>query len=552
MRVDSQSVLSSPVQPCRIPTPGASTRGGGIVIALRTQNGFKIILLEESSELRVISEKDKKEKELLNKKLEDMDELLRKKAVLESSLSDVNGELQRSQEKVRALQESCQILNGEKLTLVAEKEIHREKCSLFGAKVELEEGLREKSKGLEEICQLLKNEKSNLLAERGSLALQLENTERKLEYLESRFTGLEEKYTCLEKDKKATSLEVEELRVAVGIEKQERAKLTHHRETLLLSMENHIHLLQEESKWRKKEFEEEIENSVLITLLAQLKSEALELESVKKSVEKEFNTMAQKLGTVQKDNHELLEMNKKLGLETAYVELKKKYSQVLEENRTLLQNVTEIKEEKWMVGQENDTLLLDTLALSNLSTIWMSFGSEKSAELKSICEDMHNLHGVVSDFDKEMGILKEKLEIKETENLLLKESVQRLEVELHEVRESNVHLKLELSNGKELIDKQEAGLLEAKQKLIASENLNSELCRMLDVLKTDRQESMQTNEILEKKISEVTSTNTAQNQEIEVLREVNMNLVTELGKLHEEIEEQRMRDLEFGAPREKL
>ncbi|KAM3326561.1 protein NETWORKED 1A [Capsicum chacoense] len=669
------------------------------------------ILQEESSELRVISEKDKKEKELLHKKLEDMDELLRKKAVLESSLSDVNGELQGSQEKVRALQESCQILNGEKLTLVAEKgsllsqlQIITDSMqklieknavlenSLFGAKVELE-GLREKSKGLEEICQLLKNEKSNLLAERGSLALQLENTEQKLEYLESRITGLEEKYTCLEKDKKATSLEVEEMRVAVGIEKQERAKLTHHRETRLLSMENHIHLLQEESKWRKKEFEEEIdravkaqceifilkkfiqdmeeknydllvecqkhveaskladrlitelenesleqqveaevlldeierlrlgiyrvfkaldndsdlvsedkvenvqvflhhilgniedlkcslreceddkqqvfvENSVLITLLAQLKSEALELESVKKSVEKEFNIMAQKLGTVQKDNHELLEMNKKLGLEvskgsqltavldaevgslsvkhdqlqTAYVELKKKYSQVLEENRTLLQKVTEIKEEKWMVGQENDTLLLDTLALSNLSTIWMSFGSEKSAELKSICEDMHNLHGVISDFDKEMGILKEKLEIKETENLLLKESVQRLEVELHEVRESNVHLKLELSTGKELIDKQEAGLLEAKQKLIASENLNSELCRTLDVLKTDRQESMQTNEILEKKISEVTSTNTAQNQEIEVLREVNMNLVTELGKLHEEIEEQRMRE----------
>ncbi|MCE2056270.1 hypothetical protein HAX54_044369 [Datura stramonium] len=75
-----------------------------------------------------------------------------------------------------------------------------------------------------------------------------------------------------------------------------------------------------------------------------------------------------------------------------------------------------------------------------------------------------NLHGVISDFDKEMGILKEKLEMKETENLLLKESVQRLEEELHEVRESNDYLKLELSTGKELIDKQETGLLEAKQK----------------------------------------------------------------------------------------
>ncbi|XP_060180552.1 protein NETWORKED 1B [Lycium barbarum] len=669
------------------------------------------ILQEESSELRTISEKDKKEKEVLHKKLEDMDEILRKKTILENSLSDVNGELQGSQEKVRALQESCQILNGEKLTLVAEKasllsqlQIITDSMqklleknavlenSLFGAKVELE-GLREKSKGLEEICQLLKNEKSNLLAERGSLALQLEKVEQRLEYLESRFTGLEEKYSCLEEDKKVTSLEVEELRVAVGMEKQERAKLTHQSETRLLSMENHIHLLQEESKWRKKEFEEGldsavkaqceifilqkfiqdmeeknyallvecqkhveaskladrlitelenesleqqveaellldeierlrlgiyrvfkaldnesdmvsedkveneqiflhqilgniedlkyslreceddkqqvlVENSVVVTLLAQLKSEALELESVKKSVEEEFNIMADKLVTVQEDNQELLEMNKKLGLEvskgsqltavldaevgslcvkhdqlqTAYVELKEKYTQVLEENRTLLQKITEIKEEKWMVEQENDTFLLDTLALSNLSTIWMSFGSEKSAELKSVCKDMHNLLGVISEFDKEMGILKEKLEMKETENLLLKESVQRLEEELHEVRESNDHLKFELSTGKELIDKQEAGLLEAKQKLIASENLNIELCRTLDVLKTDRQESMQTNVILEKKVLEISSTNTTQNQELEVLREVNMNLVTELGKLHEEIEEQRVRE----------
>ncbi|MCE2056271.1 hypothetical protein HAX54_044370, partial [Datura stramonium] len=227
------------------------------------------------------------------------------------------------------------------------------------------------------------------------------------------------------KDKKAASLEVEELRVAVGMEKQERAKLTHQSETRLLSMENHIHLLQEESQWRKKEFEEEldravkaqceifilqkfiqdmeeknytlllecqkhleaskladklitelenesleqqveaeflldeierlrlgiyqvfkaldnesdfvsedkveneqiflhhilgniedlkcslreceddkqqvlVENSVLITLLAQLKSETLELESVKKSVEKEFNIMAEGLSPVQK------------------------------------------------------------------------------------------------------------------------------------------------------------------------------------------------------------------------------------------------------------
>ncbi|MCE3215968.1 hypothetical protein HAX54_004221 [Datura stramonium] len=53
-----------------------------------------------------------------------------------------------------------------------------------------------------------KNEKSNLLAERGSLSLQLKIIERRLEYLKSRFTGLEEKYSCLEKNKKATILEI--------------------------------------------------------------------------------------------------------------------------------------------------------------------------------------------------------------------------------------------------------------------------------------------------------------------------------------------------------
>ncbi|KAK4364348.1 hypothetical protein RND71_015706 [Anisodus tanguticus] len=78
-------------------------------------------LQEENSKLRITCENTKSEKEVLNKKLEDMDELLKKKAVLESSLSDVNVELQGSQEKASALQESCQILNGEKSTLVAEK-----------------------------------------------------------------------------------------------------------------------------------------------------------------------------------------------------------------------------------------------------------------------------------------------------------------------------------------------------------------------------------------------------------------------------------------------
>ncbi|XP_060207788.1 protein NETWORKED 1A-like isoform X1 [Lycium barbarum] len=668
-------------------------------------------LQEENSKLRIICENTKSEKQILLKNLQNTDELLNKKAVLESFLSDVNGELQGSQQKTRALQESCQILNEEKSTLVAEKaallsqlQIITEDMqklleknamlenSLLGAKVELVD-LTEKANGLEEICQLLKNENSNVLAERGHLAVQLKNVERRLECPETRVMGLEEKYACLEKEKQAEQLQLEELRVFVEMEKQERTNFTHQSETRLIYMENHIHHLQEESKWRKKEFEEEldkalksqfeifilqnfiqdmeeknyslliecqkhietsklsdklvselenesveqqveaellvdeierlrmgiyqvfkalendsdfvskdtvekeqtflhyilgsiedlkcslrmyefdkqqllIENSTLLSLIAQLKSEGLELESMKKFVEEELNIVAERLVTVQKDNHGLLEMNKKLQsemssrsqlnaiheaevqtlcvkhgeLQTAYLELQKKYSQVLHQNETLLTKISEIKEEKWILEQENDVFLLETMALGNFSTILKSYGSERTTELKSTYEDMRKLHSVIIDFEKEIVVLIGKLEMKETENLHLKKSVERLGKELHEVTESNDHLKLEMSTGKEILGKQEIGLLEAEQKFKVSERLNSELRRALDELKTDCLGSSKMNEDLEKKIFEISRENTTQNREIQCLREANMNLVGELVILHEEIEERRIRE----------
>ncbi|KAL0434092.1 UNVERIFIED_CONTAM: protein NETWORKED 1D [Sesamum latifolium] len=174
-------------------------------------------LQDENSRLRQVCEEGSNEKAILSKKLENVEELLNKKLYVESSLSDLNSELESSCEKVKALQESCQFLHGEKATLVAEKasllsqlqamteNMHTllEKNavlenSLSTAKVELE-GLSEKSKGLREICELLKNERSHLLTERGNLVLKLENVERRLESLEKRFTGLEDKCADLEK-----------------------------------------------------------------------------------------------------------------------------------------------------------------------------------------------------------------------------------------------------------------------------------------------------------------------------------------------------------------
>ncbi|KAK4425641.1 protein NETWORKED 1A [Sesamum alatum] len=237
-------------------------------------------LQTENSKLRQLHEQDSNEKEIMSKKLESMQELLKKKVSVESSLSDLNSELESSREKVKTLQESCQFLHGEKVTLIAEKasllsqlqaiteNMHKllEKNavlenSLSTAKVELE-GLREKSKGLQEICELLKNERSYLLTERGTLALKLENVERKLEIMEKRYVGLEEKYADLEKEKETAYCQVEELKVSLSVEKQERTSTQLQSETKLAGLENQIHFLQEHIRLRKKEYEEELDKSL--------------------------------------------------------------------------------------------------------------------------------------------------------------------------------------------------------------------------------------------------------------------------------------------------
>lgn len=237
-------------------------------------------LQDENLRLMEISMKDRVDKEVLVKKLKDMEELLRKNANLETSLWEVNAELQSSKEKSQTLQVSCHDLKEEKSALVAEKAVilsqlqtitetmqglieknTLQQDSLYGVNGELE-GLRAKSKGLEEVCDLLKSERSNLLAERSSLVSRLEIVEQRLEKLEMRFTNLEDKYLGLEKEKQSTVSQVDELRVSLNVEKEERACLVSTSEARLSGLEGHIHDLKEENRYRKKEFEEQLEKAV--------------------------------------------------------------------------------------------------------------------------------------------------------------------------------------------------------------------------------------------------------------------------------------------------
>ncbi|XVE81658.1 hypothetical protein DITRI_Ditri15bG0082700 [Diplodiscus trichospermus] len=237
-------------------------------------------LRDENSKLKEECSKHRGETEILFEKLRDMDNLLEKNSVLRSSLSELNGKLEGSRELVGELQKSCEFLQGEKSSLVADKATllsqlqkmtdNMQKLleknallesSLSGANIELE-GLRSKSKTLEEFCQYLKNEKSNLVNEKEGLISKLENVEKRLCILEFRFNKLEEKYADLEKEKESTLSQVEALRDSLGVEQQERACYVQSSESRLADLENHVHLIQEESRLRKKEFEEDMDKAV--------------------------------------------------------------------------------------------------------------------------------------------------------------------------------------------------------------------------------------------------------------------------------------------------
>ncbi|CAO2821531.1 unnamed protein product [Amaranthus hypochondriacus] len=69
-------------------------------------------LQDENVRLKEISMQDRDEREVLVKKLQDMEAILRKNESLESSLLNVNAELQNSKKNTLVLQESCNGLLG--------------------------------------------------------------------------------------------------------------------------------------------------------------------------------------------------------------------------------------------------------------------------------------------------------------------------------------------------------------------------------------------------------------------------------------------------------
>ncbi|KAK6130169.1 hypothetical protein DH2020_036085 [Rehmannia glutinosa] len=304
-----------------------------------------------------------------------------------------------------------------------------------------------------------------------------------------------------------------------------------------------------------------VENAVLLTLLQQLESKGMEIESQKVHLEQEIKTMAEKLDMSKNEKDKLQELNAKLksdvsenhqralileaemenlctkqvDLRNAYDSLEEAYVRVNRDNVNLLKKFSELKEEKYHLDQHNDAALLECLATANQSEFLRSFGEEKLTELKSLLEDLNRQREMNISLEWEMSVLTEKLELQKAENLLLKDSVHKLEKEMHGFREYSVRMKKDVINGKE-------SLLQTEVKLQAAENLNLKLFRTVDELKNDIQESVRIKQNLEKNILQLSEKNSIQKMETESLRIVKTNLESEIELLREEIEEKIIRE----------
>ncbi|KAG5070376.1 hypothetical protein JHK85_002753 [Glycine max] len=312
-----------------------------------------------------------------------------------------------------------------------------------------------------------------------------------------------------------------------------------------------------------------VENSVLLTSLEQNRSDREKMESEKKIMEQEFESMRQKNAMLQKEKVELLEKNRQLRTEVAngeerdnaskyklatlHAELidlqtknqvfQEENSMMLEEKNSLLRSVLDLKDAMSVAEDENSVILHEVLALSNLNLVYESFLTQKVIEQKALSEHLSsNLSRLNSDLNQELGVLRKKFELKEEESVYLNEATKRMDKELREIKNANCRLSHQVENSENLLKKKDIELLEMETRLKAAEKLNGEFCRYIEELKMDQEESRLIRENLDRQILELSENCMNQKREIEHFNEENRSFQSMMRSLLHEVEQHKVRE----------
>ncbi|XP_075493079.1 protein NETWORKED 1D-like [Primulina tabacum] len=234
-------------------------------------------LQDENSNLKETWDREKRDKEALMAKLEIMEQLLEKNAVLETSLSDLNAELDAVRGKIETLEQSLQSLLKEKSSLMTQlQEANKNLESLTENNIVMANSLSDvhnqiqmsvvKAKTLEDSCQLLENEKADLIGEKHGLNSQLENTVQRLEELGKHYGELEGRYIALEKERNSTLHKVQELQTSLEVARKEHGNYIQISESRLIGVEAEMCDLHEECRWIKRELDEVIDNAMIFEI----------------------------------------------------------------------------------------------------------------------------------------------------------------------------------------------------------------------------------------------------------------------------------------------
>lgn len=455
-------------------------------------------LQNENFLLKEDCKKEHSEKEALREKSK---EVLMENACMEFSLLGLNDELDGLRGTVKEIQQFCQVLQeeksilaDEKSTLLSQLQIITESMqkilenntllekSLSDAKIEFE-GLRIKSGDLEDCCKLLTDEKNNLQNERSILISQLEIVEAKLSNLEKKVTKLEEKYADVEKDKESAVNQVEELFASILAQKKNHSNHKHSSEARLANLENLVHVLQEEQRLGKVEFEQELDrvvnaqvemfilqncieelelkNFVLLTECEKLVEASkfsdkviseLESENLMQLIEEEF--LLHRIRKFKMDIHKVcgvLQIDSDGGCDNEIKKEEIPISRILDKIESLESSLVKSQE-------ENQQLLVENSVLIGSLQQHQSEGEKLKSEKKIVEQEFENMReqNVILHKDK-VELLEENRQLRiEVVNGLEKENRSKstlaaLQAEMIELRQTNQVFQEE--NGKMLDEK---------------------------------------------------------------------------------------------------
>jgi chromosome segregation ATPase len=282
----------------------------------------------------------------------------------------------------------------------------------------------------------------------------------------------------------------------------------------------------------------EVENSVLASLLGQLRIEWENLEREKSNLLTITEELRLKVRDGSRKEETLTTQIKNLhgnlsDMESAYEKLQEEKLNIVSQKESLNEEFLCLKKTNQIVEEENSAMFREMQSFGNLSVIFKNYLQEKSLEANSLCEDLNGVNGENSSLKEKLAVTEKKLEEVELENSRVKETLLTSSNELKTVLLVSDKLNSELQH-------KEIEYADLKKNLNVTEGEKLQLQQTVEDLTRKYEDIKLIREDQEKQILKIT-------EERDDLIKDNGTLDAELQKLLEEHELSKNREESLKA-----